>query len=200
MLIRFLKISFMVLCCFSFSMTACQSNPPSSWNLVGAESKINYVSIKNNNLMENNSFEILEGSVNLDGSAEFLINLNSVHTNNDIRDERLRKILFKTETYPIAKVTSLINLFDYEKLSVGSSIIKNCNFTITFQGLTRSFEAKMEIFRLGTNKVLVKNIDPVIIDGGDYGLHTEFKQLQQLAGLDSIVPVVPVTVSLLFER
>ena len=190
----------MVLCCFSFSMTACQSNPPSSWNLLADESKINYVSIKNNNLMENNSFEILEGSVNLDGSAEFLINLNSVNTDNDIRDERLRKILFKTETYPIAKVTSLINLFDYEKLSVGSSIIKNYNFTITFQGLTRSFEAKMEIFRLGTNKVLVKNIDPVIIDGGDYGLHTEFKQLQQLAGLDSIVPVVPVTVSLLFER
>lgn len=190
----------MVLCCFSFSMTACQSNPPSSWNLLSDESKINYVSIKNNNLMENNSFEILEGSVNLDGSAEFLINLNSVNTNNDIRDERLRKILFKTETYPIAKVTSLINLFDYEKLSVGSSIIRNYNFTITFQGLTRSFEAKMEIFRLGTNKVLVKNIDPVIIDGGDYGLHTEFKQLQQLAGLDSIVPVVPVAVSLLFER
>lgn len=200
MLIRFLKISFIVLCCFSFSMTACQSNPPSSWNLLADESKINYVSIKNNNLMENNSFEILEGSVNLDGSAEFLINLNSVNTDNDIRDERLRKILFKTETYPIAKVTSLINLFDYEKLSVGSSIIKNYNFTITFQGLTRSFEAKMEIFRLGTNKVLVKNIDPVIIDGSDYGLHTEFKQLQQLAGLDSIVPVVPVTVSLLFER
>ena len=190
----------MALCCFSFSMTACQSNPPSSWNLLSDESKINYVSIKNNNLMENNSFEILEGSVNLDGSAEFLINLNSVNTNNDIRDERLRKILFKTETYPIAKVTSLINLFDYEKLSVGSSIIKNYNFKITFQGLTRSFEAKMKIFRLGTNKVLVKNIDPVIIDGGDYGLHTEFKQLQQLAGLDSIVPVVPVTVSLLFER
>jgi hypothetical protein len=46
-------------------MTACQSNPPSSWNLLGDESKINYVSIKNNNLMENNSFEILEGSVNL---------------------------------------------------------------------------------------------------------------------------------------
>lgn len=200
MLIRFLKISFIVLCCFSFSMTACQSNPPSSWNLLADESKINYVSIKNNNLMENNSFKILEGSVNLDGSAEFLINLNSVNTDNDIRDERLRKILFKTETYPIAKVTSLINLFDYEKLSVGSSIIKNYNFTITFQGLTRSFEAKMEIFRLGTNKVLVKNIDPVIIDGSDYGLHTEFKQLQQLAGLDSIVPVVPVTVSLLFER
>ena len=200
MLIRFLKISFIVLCCFSFSMTACQSNPPSSWNLVVDESKINYVSIKNNNLMENNSFEILEGSVNLDGSAEFLINLNSVNTDNDIRDERLRKILFKTETYPIAKVTSLINLFDYEKLSVGSSIIKNYNFKITFQGLTRSFEAKMKIFRLGTNKVLVKNIDPVIIDGSDYGLHTEFKQLQQLAGLDSIVPVVPVTVSLLFDR
>ena len=190
----------MALCCFSFSMTSCQSKPPSSWNLLGDESKINYASIKNNNLMENNIFEILEGSVNLDGSAEFLINLNSVNTNNDIRDERLRNILFKTETYPIAKVTSLINLSDYENLSVGSSIIKNFNFKITFHGLTGSFEAEMEIFRLGMNKVLVKNIEPVIVDGGDYGLHTEFKQLQQLAGLDSVVPVVPVTVSLLFER
>lgn len=186
--------------CISVSQASCQSKSQFSWNLLSDESKITYVSVKNNNLMENNTFEILKGVVTVNGNAEFLIDLSSVNTNNDIRDERLRKIFFKTETYPFAKVTALINLSEYETLPVGSSLSKDVNFNLFFHGLNIDYESKLEIFRLGKNKVLVKSIEPIIIDGEDYGLYSEFKKLQQLAGLDSIVPVVPVVISLVFQR
>lgn len=89
---------------------------------------------------------------------------------------------------------------EYETLPVGSSLSKDVNFNLFFHGLNIDYESKLEIFRLGKNKVLVKSIEPIIIDGEDYGLYSEFKKLQQLAGLDSIVPVVPVVISLVFQR
>jgi len=158
------------------------------------------VSVKNNDLMENNSFEIFEGFVGLDGEAELIIDLNSVNTNNDIRDERMREILFKTETHPFAKITALLDLSDYEKLSIGSSLVKNLDFHFSFQGLTSTYEAKIEVYRLSVNKVLVKSVEPIFIYGDDYDLYPGLQKLQKLAGLDSITPVVPVIVSLIFER
>ena len=196
----FKNIIFISVCCIYFLLVACQSKPLTAWNLLSSESKINYVSVKNNDLMENNSFEIFEGFVGLDGKAELLIDLNSVNTNNDIRDERMREILFKTETHPFAKITALLDLSDYEKLSIGSSLVKNLDFHFSFQGLTSTYEAKIEVYRLSVNKVLVKSVEPIFIYGDDYDLYPGLQKLQKLAGLDSITPVVPVIVSLIFER
>lgn len=196
----FKNIIFISVCCINFLLVACQSKPLTAWNLLSSESKINYVSVKNNDLMENNSFEIFEGFVGLDGKAELIIDLNSVNTNNVIRDERMREILFKTETYPFAKITALLDLSDYEKLSIGSSIVKNLDFNFSFQGLSSTYEAKIEVYRLSVNKVLVKSVEPIFIYGDDYDLYPGLQKLQKLAGLDSITPVVPVIVSLIFER
>ncbi|MEN9018110.1 MAG: YceI family protein [Hellea sp.] len=196
----FKNIIFISVCCINFLLVACQSKPLTAWNLLSSESKINYVSVKNNDLMENNSFEIFEGFVGLDGKAELIIDLNSVNTNNDIRDERMREILFKTETHPFAKITALLDLSDYEKLSIGSSLVKNLDFNFSFQGLSSTYEAKIEVYRLSVNKVLVKSVEPIFIYGDDYDLYPGLQKLQKLAGLDSITPVVPVIVSLIFER
>lgn len=196
----FKNIIFISVCCINFLLVACQSKPLKAWNLLSSESKINYVSVKNNDLMENNSFEIFEGFVGLDGKAELIIDLNSVNTNNDIRDERMREILFKTETHPFAKITALLDLSDYEKLSIGSSLVKNLDFNFSFQGLSSTYEAKIEVYRLSVNKVLVKSVEPIFIYGDDYDLYPGLQKLQKLAGLDSITPVVPVIVSLIFER
>lgn len=196
----FKNIIFISVCCINFLLVACQSKPLTAWNLLSSESKINYVSVKNNDLMENNSFEIFEGFVGLDGEAELIIDLNSVNTNNDIRDERMREILFKTETHPFAKITALLDLSDYEKLSIGSSLVKNLDFNFSFQGLSSTYEAKIEVYRLSVNKVLVKSVEPIFIYGDDYDLYPGLQKLQKLAGLDSITPVVPVIVSLIFER
>jgi len=196
----FKNIIFISVCCINFLLVACQSKPLTAWNLLSSESKINYVSVKNNDLMENNSFEIFEGFVGLDGKAELIIDLNSVNTNNDIRDERMREILFKTETHPFAKITALLDLSDYEKLSTGSSLVKNLDFNFSFQGLSSTYEAKIEVYRLSVNKVLVKSVEPIFIYGDDYDLYPGLQKLQKLAGLDSITPVVPVIVSLIFER
>lgn len=196
----FKNIIFISVCCINFLLVACQSKPLTAWNLLSSESKINYVSVKNNDLMENNSFEIFEGFVGLDGKAELIIDLNSVNTNNVIRDERMREILFKTETHPFAKITALLDLSDYEKLSIGSSLVKNLDFNFSFQGLSSTYEAKIEVYRLSVNKVLVKSVEPIFIYGDDYDLYPGLQKLQKLAGLDSITPVVPVIVSLIFER
>jgi len=53
---------------------------------------------------------------------------------------------------------------------------------------------------LGANKVRVDNKAPLLIDAEDFGFESGLAKLQELAGLESITPVVSATVALTFER
>ena len=60
----------------------------------------------------------------------------------------MREILFKTETHPFAKITALLDLSDYEKLSIGSSLVKNLDFNFSFQGLIVLMKLKLKFIGL----------------------------------------------------
>ncbi|MBO6764411.1 MAG: hypothetical protein JJ918_05650 [Maricaulis sp.] len=53
---------------------------------------------------------------------------------------------------------------------------------------------------LNGERVLVETTQPVLLHVDDFGLTDGLATLQDLAGLPSITPVVPVTASLVFER
>ena len=171
-----------------------------AWTLDGADSKLSYVSIKADEIAELNRFEGLSGSVAADGAATIEIDLSSVETGVDIRNERMRDIFFVVADNPTATVSAQIDPAAFESLAVGASTDTTLDGTLSLKGAEAPFQAEVTVTRIGADRVLAVSDAPVIVDAARLDLVEGLGQLQELAGLPSITPVVPVTFSLAFER
>ena len=199
---RFLLTPLLIL---SFGLlTACapkgEAEKSGPWSIVPAQSSINYVTIKNGSLGEVNTFREISGSVSEGGQAVFTINLDSVDTNNEIRDPRMKEHVFETATYPTAKATANLDMAQFDNLPIGGTKTILLDMTLDLHGVAEQFDVDMQVTRLGANKVRVDNKAPLLIDAEDFGFDAGLAKLQELAGLESITPVVSATVGLTFER
>ncbi|MEM7661480.1 MAG: YceI family protein [Pseudomonadota bacterium] len=172
----------------------------SPWTLASDASALTYLSIKSGNVAEVNTFGTLNGSVGEDGSAEISIDLDSVNTNVDIRNERMRNVFFETDAYPTATASTTLDLGTFADLEIGESADVVVRFDLALHGETAGYDIDAKVTRLGANRVSVDNTAPLILYPDDFNLLDGLGELQALAGLNSITPVVPVNVSLVFER
>lgn len=187
-----------------FTLAACaprgEAEKSGPWSLVPAQSSISYVTIKNGSLGEVNTFRQISGSVSEGGQAVFTVNLDSVDTYNEIRDPRMREILFKTDRFPAARATSNLTMAQISNLAVGQTKTVPIELTVDLHGVSEAFDIEMNVTRIGVNKVRVDNKAPLLIDAEDFGFEDGLAKLQELAGLESISPAVSVNVALTFER
>lgn len=192
------------LCLFFSVLTACapqmEAENSGNWSLVPDESGMTYVTIKNGNLGEINTFREISGSVSEAGKAEFIINLESVDTNNEIRDPRLKEFLFETVKYPTAKITANLDMTQFDDLPIGGTKTVLLDMTLNLHGVSENLDFYVLVTRLGANKVKVDNKAPLLLDAEDFGFGEGLAKLQELAGLDSISPVASATIALTFER
>ena len=158
------------------------------------------MTIKNGSLGEVNTFDQISGSVTEGGQAEFVVYLDSVDTSNEIRDPRMREFMFQTEQYPTAKATAKLDMAQLNVLAIGGSKVITLDLTLGLHGIAEQFDADVRVTRIGPNKVRVDSAAPLIIDAEDFGFEAGLAKLQELAGLESITPVVSATVGLTFER
>ncbi len=194
---------FLTSLCF-LTLVACgpkgEAERTGDWTLNPAASGMTYVTIKNGNLGEINTFRDISGVVTTEGKAEFTINLDSVDTNNEIRDPRMKEYVFQTDQYPTAKVMADLDMSQFDVLAIGNSKTVLLDMTLDLHGIKDEREFYVLVTRLGPNKVRVDNKAPLILDAEDFGFETGLAKLQELAGLESISPIVSATISLTFER
>lgn len=177
--------------------------PPVSeglWTVDGADSTFSFVTVKAGDVVEAHSFGTVTGSVGADGAATIEIGLSSLDTGVEVRDERMRAVLFEVETYPEAKVTAQLDPATFADLGVGDSITTPVKATLDLHGMQSEIDADLEVARLGPDKVLVTTTKPIIVDAGTFGLGEGVEKLRELANLPSITPAVPVSFTLLFTR
>lgn len=191
----------------TFAIAACSGAPAEpaavtegAWSVDSEASELSYVSIKAGEIAEVNTFETVTGSISAEGAAEIAIDLSSVSTGVDIRDERMRDIFFAVADNPNATVTATIDPAAFETLSVGDSVSTELEGTLSLKGVEAPFATNVTITRAGPDKVLAVSDAPVIVEAARFELTEGLAELQELAGLPSITPVVPVTFSLAFER
>ena len=68
------------------------------WTLDADQASLQFVTVKATDILEVHHFGELAGSVSADGAAEVTITLDTVSTNIDIRDERMREHLEASAT------------------------------------------------------------------------------------------------------
>ena len=171
-----------------------------AWTLDPAASRLSYVSIKAGEIAENNWFETLSGTVAADGTAEVSIDLSSVNTGVDIRNERMRDIFFQVADNPAAVVTAKLDPAAFAGLAVGQSITRPLSATIALKGVESGMETEVLVTRAAADRVTVVPTAPVLISTDMFELTDELGELRALAQLPSITPAVPVTFTLSFTR
>ena len=123
-----------------FFLAACapkgEAERSGNWTLNPLQSSISYVTIKSGPLGEINTFNEISGGVSTGGKAEFVIALDSVHTNSETRDPRMKEHVFETAKYPEAKVTANLNMTQFEVLAIGNSKTVSLDMKLDMHGLS----------------------------------------------------------------
>ena len=171
-----------------------------AWTLDSAGSRLAYVSTKAGEVAENNRFDRMSGSVAQDGTARLDIDLASVNTGVDIRNERMREIFFGVAEFPKAEVTAKLDPAAFAGLAVGQSLARPLTASVTIKGVASEVETEVLVTRVAADRVLVVPTAPVIVSTDMFGLTDELGELRALAQLPSITPAVPVTFTLAFKR
>lgn len=172
----------------------------SAWTLDPAASRLAYVSIKAGEVAENNRFDTLSGSVAADGTASLSIDLASVNTGVEIRDERMREVFFQVADNPAGTITAKLDPARFAGLAVGQSVLRPLKASVTIKGASADVETEVLVTRITEDRVLVVSAAPVIVSTDMFGLTDELGELRALAQLPSITPAVPVTFTLTFTR
>ena len=106
-----------------------------SWS-VEEGSVVNFVSIKNDVVGELNRFENISGFFSDDGKIEIQISLDSVETYVDIRNIRLKSLLFEVAKYPHATIRGQLNAKALESLHSKQNGLFDVDIEISLHGKT----------------------------------------------------------------
>jgi polyisoprenoid-binding protein YceI len=169
------------------------------WILDNDASTLSFTSIKAGTVAETHTFGELAGGIAADGSASLVIDLDSVDTAIEIRDQRMRELLFDTSRYAVARVSLAVPPEILDTLEIGEQQSAAVEATLALHGVTRPVTAQVTVARLGTERLLVASEQPVLLNAADVGLAAGVEKLREIAGLASISPAVPVHFVLLFE-
>ncbi|MCX4024919.1 YceI family protein [Endozoicomonas sp. SM1973] len=170
------------------------------WKLSYELSRLNFVSVKKEHVAESHFFTDVQGGVDAVGQVNVVVKLDSVETNIDIRNERMRQYLFETSKHPNAVITGKININKAVKLDVGASCKETVKLNLNLHGQTHPLEVDLSVSKLQDNTLLVSSLKPILIDASKYGMTPGIDKLKELAGLNSISFAVPVTFKLVFEK
>ena len=166
------------------------------WELDDENSTINFVSIKNNSVGELHNFDSLVGYVGAAGNAQLTVNLENVETLIEVRNERMREMLFETVKFPVATITAQVDQGVLAMAAGGGVVMTDLPFTLSLHGQEKTLTASVVIAGEGENRLRVYSATPILINAADFGLTAGIAALQKVAGLEAISTVVPVTLQL----
>ena len=169
------------------------------WQLDGAASSVHFVSIKNEAIAESHQFNKLDGSINDAGKATLNIDLASVETGIEIRDQRMREMLFEVAEFPQANISMQMDAALLEDLTTHSPQSLSMPLQLDVHGKTTQLNANLLTFVDADGCLHVLSEQPLLINASDFALVDGINALREVAGLGSIVTVVPVSVHLQFR-
>ena len=170
------------------------------WVLDSNNSNLSYGSIKNSFIGESNTFKTISGSIDEDGHVNIDIDLSSIDTQLELRDQRMRDIVFKVAENASAKLTGDMNLEAHRDQEIGTSRIVEASISIELVGQEIDYDVMLLLTRLAENKVMVTPHGVIFLDVEDFDLAGAIETLKELAGLETIANVAPMSFYLTFEK
>src|SRR5690606_11347395 len=158
-----------------------------------------YVTSKASAVSEVNHFASLSGGIDAQGKATLDIDLASVSTGIEIRDQRMREIVFQTGQHAQAQASLQVDVAALAALPVGGSVNGSDETTLNLHGMSQTFTAELQVIKLDDNSIQVQTTRPLLVAAGSYGLAEAVEQLREIAGLPAINPNVVVDFTLVYQ-
>ena len=169
-----------------------------TWQLVNESSQLNFISTKASHIAETHTFGLLSGSIADTGEAQLNVDLASVATGIDIRNERMRTMLFNVLTFPQAEITTDLDLGEFTSLT--GPVVKTISAKLSLVGQSTQVHGDVLVVPVNDNTVNVTTVAPIVVNANGLELVAGIEALREVAGLPSISYSVPVTFSLTFRR
>lgn len=186
-----LKAKRIVLCA---GLVCCMTSAWADWQ-VDAGSQVQFISIKNNAIGEVNHFETVSGTVTDAGAVSVRVALASVETNVGIRNERMQKMLFEVGLYPEAIITAQMDPEALGEAVSGGGGVVPVSLQIALHGQVVNKDASLRVAPTAQG-LSATTVQPILLSASEFALEAGVAALQQIAGLNAISRVIPVTVDL----
>lgn len=171
-----------------------------NWELDAGASSLSFITVKKDTVSETHSFKTLSGTANAQ-SAQLTIDLSSVDTGIDIRNQRMLEHLFEVVKYPSATASVDTQNKSLAALSgAGKTLHQPLPLTLSLHGIEQTLEADLSLSCSSDKALLVETLKPVVIQAENFKLDGGVEKLRELAGLSSISPKVEVQLSLAYTR
>lgn len=179
-----------LLLCLTLCLASAQAG---TWSIDNSASRLSFISTKAGAMAEVHGFDQLSGTLRGDGQFELTIDLNSVNTAIDIRDERMRDLLFDTARFPTASLEAQIDMAQVQQIAVGQQGQVATEARLNLHGREVDLTIQAEVARLDEGTLLVTSSQPIVVTAGQFDLLPGVDRLREIAGLSSISPAVPIS-------
>ncbi len=171
----------------------------SGWSLQGSNSVLSFQSIKETVITEISTFEEFTGEIDETGKVTITVKLDSIDTKVDLRNVRMRFLLFETFNYPDATISMEVPPDLVADLAEIRRKRIELPYELTIVGLTKSFTAEMVVTLIDANTVSVAPVFPISIGTDLFNLGEGVLKLEETAGFD-IIPSATVNFNFVFGR
>jgi hypothetical protein len=192
-----IKSSFNLLAALLTLLASAQA--AAQWTLSADDSSLSFISVKAEHIAEVHSFARLAGEIDNGGEAVVSVDLTSVQTGIDIRNERMQSMLFNTDMYPRAQVSADVDVAALSSMAVGESAVLEVPLAINLHGEVLTLSAPLRVSHV-KGGLRVDTLAPIIVKADAFALVDGIESLREIAGLPSISRSVPVSFSLLFSQ
>jgi outer membrane protein OmpA-like peptidoglycan-associated protein/polyisoprenoid-binding protein YceI len=169
------------------------------WVLNSSQSNVYMQTEKLENTIEKHRFTSVEGNVSKDGDATIKIDLNTLDTGIDLRNVRMRFVLFETFKFLNAIITARIDKSKLTELATRSRISYTLMAKVNLHGIVRDIQIPVEISRVNDTTVTVSTIKPVDVSAETFDFMKGISKLSDAMGGIRIVPAASITFDLTFS-
>jgi OOP family OmpA-OmpF porin len=169
------------------------------WLLNSGASRFHMQTLKANSIFEVHQFTGLDGSISNNGDANVKIDLTSVASGIDVRDVRMRFLLFETYKFPSAEVTAKLDMASLQALRTTTRITYPLKFKLALHGFSQEIETPVTVTRLSDKSISVASAKPIVITADSFGLGPGIAKLSEAVGGTIIATGATFTFDLLFE-
>jgi len=168
------------------------------WEMVKKASSVSFGTVKNEIVSELHKFTEFKGIVQNNGAARIEIDLLSVDTGIEIRDQRMRDMLFADSFKAIYSAN--MEMQRITNIPTGDSVELNLDGSLELNGHSREIPLKVRVTNLKSGSFQVEAMAANKIDVSTFGFTKGIEQLRSIAGLNVISPMVTLQFKLEFER
>jgi outer membrane protein OmpA-like peptidoglycan-associated protein len=168
------------------------------WVLDPRQSHLYMQTEKGEAIVEKHEFTSITGNVSRSGDAVLKIDLASLETGIDLRNVRMRFLLFETFKFASAEITAKLDKSKLAAIATAARTSYTLPARVNLHGITKDFDIPVTIARVSDTAVSVSTIKPVEVNAESFDFMKGLAKLSDAQNGVRIVPAASITFDLTF--